>query len=376
MNYLAKYILIPVLITAATTFGIQNYIPLDWIDFLQPQKFGTTMTNIAGTDTISGSRTTINTNFTNLYNEKFALSDWYATTSAKQLTTLAGLTSIGTITTGVWNGTTLTVSKGGTGSTTLSAYQVLLGNGTSGITVPSGWGTSGQFLTSNGAGAYPSWQTSSVALGDNYVWTGLHSFAATTTMATTTATRLGVGTSSPTTDFSVKGDTYITSGLGVGVATTSDGNLRVSNYLQVDGMASTTNLTVSGSCTNCVPMYSGTDSTPYDYVSDTNIITVGFQPRYISYIITAADSNETGWAWGTWIDPDGDGTGSYSTFQTENAFGTPLIHTIKAFNDSFTDSAIDITFIDFTSTGFSIRYVKVDAEGFNNSASIQFTAMK
>ena len=48
------------------------------------------------------------------------------------VTTLSSLASIGTITTGVWNGTTIAVGNGGTGATTLTG--ILKGNGTSAFT--------------------------------------------------------------------------------------------------------------------------------------------------------------------------------------------------------------------------------------------------
>lgn len=51
--------------------------------------------------------------------------------------------------TGTWAGDTITVAKGGTGSTSLTANNVLLGNGTSALQVVAP-GTSGNVLTSNG----------------------------------------------------------------------------------------------------------------------------------------------------------------------------------------------------------------------------------
>jgi hypothetical protein len=48
------------------------------------------------------------------------------------VTTLSSLASIGTITTGVWNGSTIAVGNGGTGATTLTG--ILKGNGTSAFT--------------------------------------------------------------------------------------------------------------------------------------------------------------------------------------------------------------------------------------------------
>ena len=126
--------------------------------------FGTTITTINATDLIKDSRATINTNFSNLNTDKFELSSWFATTSAPQLTTLANLVTVGTLTSGSLGAgfTTVVVARGGTGSTTLSSNQVLLGNGTGNVGVASGYGTSGQFLTSNGVGAAPTWQSASV----------------------------------------------------------------------------------------------------------------------------------------------------------------------------------------------------------------------
>ena len=93
----------------------------------------------------------------------------------------ASITTLGTITTGTWNADTLTVAKGGTGSTSLIAYQLLAGNGTGAVTT-FGNGTSGYVLTSNGAGALPSFQNVGVTLNNNNTWTGTNTFSATTTI--------------------------------------------------------------------------------------------------------------------------------------------------------------------------------------------------
>lgn len=146
---------------------------------------GSTITTINGSDTIKNSRTTINDNFTALNNGKFELTDWFATTSAPQLVTLSGLTTagnlatVGTITSGVWNGTAITASKGGTGSTTLMSNALLLGNGTNPI-IGLGNGTAGQFLTASTTGNAPYWSTSAIDEAGNYTWTGNHIFASTT----------------------------------------------------------------------------------------------------------------------------------------------------------------------------------------------------
>lgn len=75
------------------------------------------------------------------------------------------ITTLGTITTGVWNGTAVTVPFGGTGVTSATAYAVLCGGTTS--TAPfqsvASVGTLGQVLTSNGAGALPTFQSTVIA---------------------------------------------------------------------------------------------------------------------------------------------------------------------------------------------------------------------
>lgn len=70
------------------------------------------------------------------------------------------ITTLGTITTGTWTGTTIAVANGGTGRTSHAAYAVICGGTTSTAAQQSvsGLGTSGQVLTSNGAGALPTWQ--------------------------------------------------------------------------------------------------------------------------------------------------------------------------------------------------------------------------
>lgn len=144
------------------------YVPLGV--FPEERTFGTSITTINGSDTISGSRTTINNNFSALNTGKYELSDWYATTSATQIT------KVGTITTGTWNATSVGAQYGGTGSSTLSADQILLGNGTGIVKVVSGFGNSGQSLVSNGNGVAPSWQSVSFDTSLAYTNTGLWTF--------------------------------------------------------------------------------------------------------------------------------------------------------------------------------------------------------
>lgn len=170
--------------TLASVIGIYNYLPLDLLQFSRPEPLlGSTITTIAGTDTLSSSRTTINDNFSALNSTKIENS----TTSVAAIITLANLSTVGTITSGTWSGTAIAVAKGGTGTTTPTTNQVILGDSTNGFKVVTGFGTSGFFLTSNGAAAAPTWQSSAIDQGANYTWTGLHLFQASTTLTATTS---------------------------------------------------------------------------------------------------------------------------------------------------------------------------------------------
>src|SRR3990167_129544 len=177
MNVLAT-IFISLITTLVTAWGAYNYLPVGALELFAPQEknFGATITTINGSDTISGSRTTINTNFSNLNSYKIEVS----TTTVGNITSLPNLATIGTITSGTWNGTTITVARGGTGSTTLALGLVLTGSTTNAVGTVAGYGTSGQFLTSQGDAKEPQWTTSSINEAGNYTWTGLHNFLSTT----------------------------------------------------------------------------------------------------------------------------------------------------------------------------------------------------
>lgn len=78
------------------------------------------------------------------------------------------ITTLGTITTGTWNGTDIAVADGGTGRSSHTAYAVICGGttGTGAQQSIASVGTSGQVLTSNGAGALPTFQTASGGVSD------------------------------------------------------------------------------------------------------------------------------------------------------------------------------------------------------------------
>ena len=160
-------ILINIVISAVVMIGVAN-TPLKYLELWQPERpFGSTITTLLGSDTLTSSRSVINTNFSNLNSDKIE-----ATQS-----TLSSLSSIGTITTGVWNGTPITATYGGTGSTTLANNYVLVGNGTGIVKTALGIGSSGQFLTSQGVGLQPQWTTGVIDQTQDYNWSGDHNFS-------------------------------------------------------------------------------------------------------------------------------------------------------------------------------------------------------
>ena len=67
------------------------------------------------------------------------------------------ITALGTIGTGTWEATDIGVEHGGTGVSSFTDAGVLIGNGTGAVQATSA-GTSGQVLTSNGAGVDPTFQ--------------------------------------------------------------------------------------------------------------------------------------------------------------------------------------------------------------------------
>jgi len=178
-------IIVTVAITVASFVGVYNFVPQDLLQITSTSLGGaTSITTIAGTDTLSSSRTVINDNFSSLNDNKLEISGLSSTT------TLPNLVSIGTITTGTWNATPVVVAFGGTGSTTLSSNQLLLGNGTGILKTVDGFGASGQFLTSQGAASEPQWTTGSIDLTANRSFTGFNTFGNATSSQDTTTNKL------------------------------------------------------------------------------------------------------------------------------------------------------------------------------------------
>lgn len=169
-------ITVSVIFSIVGAYALVSYMPLSYFPDVIQRTFGSTILTIQGTDTISSSRSVINANFLALNTDKIEAT----VTSLASLTSAAVLATVGTITSGTWHGGIVFPTWGGTGSSTLSSNQVLLGNGTGAVNVVNGFGTSGQFLISGGAGVAPSWGSSSVDQTQNYSWTGNHNFVGNT----------------------------------------------------------------------------------------------------------------------------------------------------------------------------------------------------
>lgn len=93
------------------------------------------------------------------------------------------ITSSGTLAVSL-SGTALPVANGGTGATSLTANNVILGNGTSAVQTVAP-GTSGNVLTSNGTTWQSTTPAAGISLSANNTWTGLQTFAGTSSVLAT-----------------------------------------------------------------------------------------------------------------------------------------------------------------------------------------------
>lgn len=114
-------------------------------------------------------------------NINFTLPSADGTSGQAVITNGSGTLSLGNIALGSAVSGTLPVSNGGTGATTFTANNVLLGNGTSAFQSVAP-GTNGNVLTSNGT----TWQSTAlpatVSLSANNTWTGTQTFAGTSSV--------------------------------------------------------------------------------------------------------------------------------------------------------------------------------------------------
>ncbi len=135
----------------------------------------------------------------------------------------SSLTSVGTIATGVWNGTTIALANGGTGQTSkaaafdalqpMSTGGDLIYGGASGTGTRLANGTAGQVLTSNGTTLAPTWNAVAAAPITNYLLNSM--FTLFQTGATNTITATGGGSPTPSYKY-VADQWYVNNILGGG----------------------------------------------------------------------------------------------------------------------------------------------------------------
>lgn len=92
----------------------------------------------------------------------------------------ASITTLGTIATGIWNGTEIAVARGGTGRVTLPLGRVLIGNGTGAVADVDG-DVPNLVLTSNGPGLAPTFKSpgaGDMVLNVDQTVTGIKTFGA------------------------------------------------------------------------------------------------------------------------------------------------------------------------------------------------------
>lgn len=170
----------------------------------------------------------------------------------------SSLTSVGTITSGTWNGTAIGIGNGGTGQTTKAAAFDALSpmttggdlvfGGTSGTGTRLANGTAGQVLTSGGTTAAPTWSTPTTGTVTSVSVTTANGVSGVVATATTTpAITLTLGAITPT---SVNGVTLsgsstptlaVTGTTTVSGSNTGDVTLAGQNYLSISGQVITAN---------------------------------------------------------------------------------------------------------------------------------------
>lgn len=144
MQYILTFV-----VTLATLVGFYNYVPLDLVSFNVPEtQFGSTITTILGSDTLSGSRSVINTNFSNLNTDKLengsTASSLYITLASTTRMSCLNNCTFGQTATSSFDSTgqlslisPLAVTSGGTGWAAIQSSYIPFGNGSSAISTSS-----------------------------------------------------------------------------------------------------------------------------------------------------------------------------------------------------------------------------------------------
>jgi hypothetical protein len=158
--------------------------------------------------------------------------------SARVSGSYTGITGVGTITAGTWNGTTIAVANGGTGVTTLTGY--VYGNGTGAMsaatTIPttslSGTITNAQLANSTISGVALGGNLFTLTIGSNLGGTSYNGSSAVT--ITNSAPMVYPGSGIPNSTGTAWGTSYSTSGSGTVIPLATGATINnpiVSNYL-------------------------------------------------------------------------------------------------------------------------------------------------
>ena len=180
----------------------------------------------------------------------------------------------------------ITPSQGGTGLTTITANGLMVGNGTSNVTIISA-GTSGNVLTSNGTAWLSQTPASGVSLSANNTWTGTQTFNGTSSIFATTLLdaneTVNVVASAPsaTTNF------YVQSG-GVQYYTSNAANNWTLNIAFSSGTSLNTALSTGQSVTFTLVT---TQSTTAYYNSAVTIDGTSVTPKWIGGAPTAGNAS-------------------------------------------------------------------------------------
>ena len=233
-----------------------------------------------------------------------------------------GITGLGTVTTGTWNGSTLSVPYGGTGATTLTG--LVKGNGTSAYTAavsgtdyaPATSGTS--ILYGNGAGGF-----SSVTVGSGLTFVG-GTLASTSGGGSVTSVALSMPSG-----FSVSGSPV-----------TGSGTLAVTTALSGILKGTGTGFTTATSGTDYAPATSGSAILYGNGLGGFSSVTIGSGVSFaggtlsatgVSTYPSAGIAVSTGSAWGTSLTaPSGTIVGTTDTQTLTNKRVTPRIQSVAS----------------------------------------------
>lgn len=234
------FIVINILATLGILYLVYSYLPLKYI-ISSSQKFGSTITNIALTDTVKSALYTItNTNFTNLNTDKLESG---GTASSLTITALAT------------NG----ITQSTTASSTFAGGISLVGmSSTKGINITTGTSTLANGINLTGGCIY----FNNTCLGATTVSSVSNSDTTLTISPTTgnVVASLNLGKSnvwSAIQSFGYSGTTTASGGFYASLVSapyfnaTSTTATSTLTALRVSGTATTTNMVVSGTCVNC-----------------------------------------------------------------------------------------------------------------------------